>query len=272
MSDGVGRVIGHEHTSTREFRVVLNEDEYLQLDDLVVVRTQVPKAGEVRTYGVVTESEAVFEGASYESDTMRIAAEGTMPGGKVRSARVSVTRVDPELWVSPDPGVVVDRATGAERDKALYADEMDRPLPVGLGRDGLPLFVDLDFFDGRKGGHMSISGISGVATKTSFACSSCECSPPGETSWATPARTSGCSSSMSRVRTCCGWTSRTGSLVMRPPPDGGHSGSTPAPFRRCRCGPRRDRALPMWWCPTRRAARMSRCSPGLLGSSSTRAC
>ena len=169
MSDGVGRVIGHEHTSTREFRVVLNEDEYLQLDDLVVVRTQVPKAGEVRTYGVVTESEAVFEGASYESDTMRIAAEGTMPGGKVRSARVSVTRVDPELWVSPDPGVVVDRATGAERDKALYADEMDRPLPVGLGRDGLPLFVDLDFFDGRKGGHMSISGISGVATKTSFA-------------------------------------------------------------------------------------------------------
>jgi hypothetical protein len=31
------------------------------------------------------------------------------------------------------------------------------------------VFVDLDFFDGRKGGHMSISGISGVATKTSFA-------------------------------------------------------------------------------------------------------
>jgi DNA helicase HerA-like ATPase len=29
--------------------------------------------------------------------------------------------------------------------------------------------IDLDFFDGRKGGHMSIAGISGVATKTSFA-------------------------------------------------------------------------------------------------------
>jgi DNA helicase HerA-like ATPase len=40
---------------------------------------------------------------------------------------------------------------------------------VGIGRDGLPVHVDLDFFDGRKGGHMSISGISGVATKTSFA-------------------------------------------------------------------------------------------------------
>jgi DNA helicase HerA-like ATPase len=38
-----------------------------------------------------------------------------------------------------------------------------------MGRDGEPVYVDLDFFDGRKGGHMSISGISGVATKTSFA-------------------------------------------------------------------------------------------------------
>ena len=92
-----------------------------------------------------------------------------MPAAKVRSARVSVTRVDPEVWVSPDPGEVVERATGDERRKALYVDEMGRPLPVGLGRDGEPVHVDLDFFDGRKGGHMSVSGISGVATKTSFA-------------------------------------------------------------------------------------------------------
>jgi DNA helicase HerA-like ATPase len=166
---GVGRVLGSQHTSTSEFRVVLEDDEYLQLDDLVVVRTQVPKYGEVRTYGVVTESEAVFEGAQYESDTHRIAAEGILPGAKVRSAQVQVTRVDPELWVSADPGEVVERARGDERDKALYVDEMGRPLPTGIGRDGDPVAVDLDFFDGRKGGHMSISGISGVATKTSFA-------------------------------------------------------------------------------------------------------
>jgi hypothetical protein len=165
----VGRVIGTEHTSTSEFRVVLSEDEYLQLDDLVVVRTQVPKAGEVRTYGVVTESEGIYEGASFESDTFRIAEEGILPAHKVRSARVAVTRVDPELWVAPDPGEAVYRAAGEERRKALYADEMGRPLPVGIGRDGEPVFADLDFFDGRKGGHMSISGVSGVATKTSFA-------------------------------------------------------------------------------------------------------
>ncbi len=167
--NGVGRVLGTEHTSTREFRVVLDETEYLQLDDLVVVRTQVPKQGEVRTYGIVTEVAAMYEGATFESDTHRIAVEGTLPGAKVRSAEVAITRVDPELWVSPDPGEKVERARGEERNKALYVDEMGRPLPIGLGRDGEPVFVDLDFFDGRKGGHMSISGISGVATKTSFA-------------------------------------------------------------------------------------------------------
>ena len=166
---GVGRVLGTEHTTTSGFRVVLNDDDYLQLDDLVVVRTEVPKVGEVRTYGVVTESEAIYEGAQYESDTHRIAGEGILPAAKVRSARVAVTRVDPEIWVSPDPGEVVERAAGEERRKALYVDEMGRPLPIGMGRDGEPVYVDLDFFDGRKGGHMSISGISGVATKTSFA-------------------------------------------------------------------------------------------------------
>ncbi|MDH3193484.1 MAG: ATP-binding protein, partial [Acidimicrobiia bacterium] len=165
----VGRVVGTEKTSTQVFRVVLDEAEYLQLDDLVVVRTQVPQAGEIATYGIVTESEAVYEGASYESDTFRIAEHGILPAQKVRSAQIQVTRVDPEVWVSPDPGELVERASGEARDKALYADEMGRPLPVGIGRDNQPLYVDLDFFDGRKGGHMSISGISGVATKTSFA-------------------------------------------------------------------------------------------------------
>jgi hypothetical protein len=165
----VGRVLGSEHTRTAEFRVVLDDDQFLQLDDLVVVRTQVPKVGEVRTYGIVTEAEAVYEGAQYESDTHRIAELGVMPAQKVRTARVAVTRVDPEIWVSADPGETVERATGDERARALYADQMERPLPVGIGRDGRPVHVDLDFFDGRKGGHMSIAGISGVATKTSFA-------------------------------------------------------------------------------------------------------
>lgn len=165
----VGRVLGLEPSTTTEFRVVIDEANYLQLDDLVVVRTDVPKAGEVRLYGVVTEVTARYEGARFESDMVRIAEDFTMDADKSRSATVQTMRVVPEIWVAPDPGEPAWRVSGAARDEALYADEMGRRLPIGFARDGLPLWVDLDFFDGTKGAHVSISGVSGVATKTSFA-------------------------------------------------------------------------------------------------------
>ena len=170
----VGLVLGSEATSTQEFKVVLQEGEYLQLDDLVVVKTHVPKVGEVDTYGIVVETSSRYEGTVYESDTFRVAVEGTFPAEKSRTATVHVVRVLPETWIAPDAGEAVYRASGEEREKALYVDEMrrgdrDRALPVGTTRDGEPVWADIDFFDGTKGAHMSISGVSGVATKTSYA-------------------------------------------------------------------------------------------------------
>ena len=170
----VGLVLGSEATSTQEFKVVLHEGEYLQLDDLVVVKTHVPKVGEVDTYGIVVETSSRYEGTVFESDTFRVAVEGTFPAEKSRTATVHVIRVLPETWIAPDAGEAVYRAMGDEREKALYVDEMrrggrDRALPVGTTRDGEPVWADVDFFDGTKGAHMSISGVSGVATKTSYA-------------------------------------------------------------------------------------------------------
>src|SRR6266849_6409769 len=165
----VGWVLGLEPATTTEFRVLIDEHNYLQLDDLVVVQTTVPKIGDVRTYGVVTEVASCYEGSRFESDTLRIAEEFTMDADTSRSATVQTMRVVPEIWVAPDPGQPAWRVSGEARDEALYADEMGRRLPVGFAKDGAPLWVDLDFFDGTKGAHVSISGVSGVATKTSFA-------------------------------------------------------------------------------------------------------
>ncbi|MEI7926232.1 MAG: ATP-binding protein, partial [Chloroflexota bacterium] len=155
VSERVGRVVGIGHTTSQEFRAVLDAGAYLAVDDLVVVRTDVPGLGTLNTYGVVVESEATYEGAAYESDVHRIAGDFAMDGGvsngglqpaaKVRTAQIAVTRVDPEVWIAPDPGEEVFRARGVERDRALYADEMRRPLAVGRGRDGEPVYVDLDF-------------------------------------------------------------------------------------------------------------------------------
>ena len=69
----------------------------------------------------------------------------------------------------PWPGAFAYRATGDERAKALYFDQMEHKVAAGLGRDGDPIYLNLEFLDGTRGGHVSISGISGVATKTSFA-------------------------------------------------------------------------------------------------------
>ena len=58
---------------------------------------------------------------------------------------------------------------GRERDEALFFDAMETRLPAGLSRDGQPMFINLEFLDGTRGAHVNISGISGVATKTSYA-------------------------------------------------------------------------------------------------------
>ncbi len=150
------------------FSVALAPDAYLQLDDVVVTVRAVPGRGPVAISGVVTQVTARHEGATFGSDVFLI-AEGVLPAQVQEIAEVSTTRVEPEVYVPPTPGTPVRRATGEERAHALYFDQMDLKVPVGLGRDGEPIYVNLEFLDGTRGGHVSISGISGVATKTSFA-------------------------------------------------------------------------------------------------------
>ena len=164
----VGLVAGTEDSTPLQFAVALDEDSYLQLDDVVVTLRQVPGVGPVLTSGIVTQVRARHEGASFGSDVFLI-SDGVLPARRQEIAEVSTTRVEPEIYVPPRPGEVVRRATGQERAQALYFDQMTYRVPVGRGRDGLPIYVNMEFLDGTRGAHVSISGISGVATKTSFA-------------------------------------------------------------------------------------------------------
>ena len=166
--DLVGQVVGTEDSTPLQFNVALREGAYLQLDDVVVTIREVPGIGPVMTSGVVTQVRARHEGASFGSDVFLI-SDGVLPAQVQEIAEVSTTRVEPEVYVPPRPGEVVRRARGTERAQALYFDRMDAKVPVGRGRDGAPIYINLDFLDGTRGAHVSISGISGVATKTSFA-------------------------------------------------------------------------------------------------------
>jgi DNA helicase HerA-like ATPase len=166
----VGLVLGTpaEASTPLSFSVYVDPDRYLQLDDVVHVRSPLPGGEVIDVYGVVDEVRAQQEGVTFDSD-VRLATDGVLPVTTAVAAHVSVTRVEPEIFVPPTPGTEVYRAHGAARDAALFFDGMKTRVPFGLARSGEPIFANMEFLDGTRGAHVNISGISGIATKTSYA-------------------------------------------------------------------------------------------------------
>src|SRR5207244_1351612 len=111
---------------------------------------------------------ARHEGASFDTDVFLV-DRGVLPVETAVAAQVVATRFEPEILVPPMPGLQALRARGKDRDEAMYFDQMERRIPAGMSRDGEPVFLDLDFLDGSRGAHVNISGVSGVATKTTYA-------------------------------------------------------------------------------------------------------
>lgn len=164
----VGRVLGTKDATPLEFWVGVASGHYLQLDDVVALERVLPDGEVVRVFGTVSQVVARHEGARFDSDVFLI-EDGVLPAEVTEAAQVSATRFEPEIFVPPRPGQPVEIAEGEQRDRALFFDRMDRRLPVGLSRNGEPLWVNLEFVNGARGAHVNISGISGVATKTSYA-------------------------------------------------------------------------------------------------------
>ena len=162
-------VLGTQDATPLEFWVAIKKTSYLQLDDVVLVRTEVPGVAEtLRISGVVDMVRARHEGSRFDTDVF-LADQGLLPVETARAAHVVSTRFEPELYVPPRPGDRVVRVAGRERDEALYFDTMEQRLVAGIARDGEPIYLDLSFLDGRRGAHVNISGVSGIATKTTYA-------------------------------------------------------------------------------------------------------
>ena len=99
----VGRVLGTEDATPLDFWVGLEDDAYLQLDDVVIVETTVPGAAPLRISGVVDMVRARHEGSRFDSDVFLV-EQGLLPVETARAAHVVVTRFEPELYVPPQPG------------------------------------------------------------------------------------------------------------------------------------------------------------------------
>ncbi|MQA89220.1 MAG: ATP-binding protein [Gemmatimonas sp.] len=161
-------MIGTEDSTPLDFWVALAPDRSLQLDDVVALERTAPGRDTVRIFGIVTQIRARHEGARFDSDVFLI-EDGVLPAEVTEAAHILATRFEPEVFIPPLPGQAVRRAEGEERDEALFFDGMEQKLAAGLSREDEPVYIDLEFLDGTRGAHVNISGVSGVATKTTYA-------------------------------------------------------------------------------------------------------
>ncbi len=165
----VGVVLGRKPATPVEFWVAVERDIPLQLDDAVFTETTIKDENtvrQVRFYGIVSQIEKSFEGLEFDSDMYHIK---DIRFEERHVAHVKVTLIEPEYLIPPSPGAPVFLARGEEFAKAVGAERMTRKIPAGLSLTSDEIiYLDLGYIDGEKGAHINISGISGVATKTSY--------------------------------------------------------------------------------------------------------
>ena len=163
----MGRVIGTQDATPLEFWVLLDPGEKVQVDEVIVAETGSPN-GPLQLFGVVDMVRARHQGSTFDSDVVE--AEQGLPVELSIAAHVKVTRLDPEYYYPPLPGDPVRVVSGAEYERALFMDKMQSRFPLGLSLSGQEVvYGNLDFLNGRKGAHVNISGVSGIATKTTYA-------------------------------------------------------------------------------------------------------
>ena len=180
----LGRVVATERkpNTPHEFHFWTALDAPVGIGTIVRVDSERPVSGVLpRIYGVVTEGFSYTDlqtplhdvlGADGEPGATRFApTERT----EIRLYTAAVLRHVPEEPLQPVPMGTVHLAGEADVQMALRMDsyvqgDAKRGIPVGLYRAGgtqAPVHLDADFLLGPEAAHLSISGVSGLATKTS---------------------------------------------------------------------------------------------------------
>jgi hypothetical protein len=180
----LGRVVATEKkpNTPHEFHFWTALDAPVGIGTIVRVESERPVGGVLpRIFGVVTEGFSYTDlqtplhdvlGADGEPGASAVAATERT---EIRLYTAAVLRHVPEEPLQPVPMGVVHLADEADVQVALrmegYAQGASRRgVPVGLYRAGgtqAAVHLDADFLLGPEAAHLSISGVSGLATKTS---------------------------------------------------------------------------------------------------------
>jgi len=180
----LGRVVATERrpNTAHEFHFWTSIDSPIGIGTIVRVDAEVPVNGQLpRVYGVVVEG---FSYTDLQSPIHDVLGHDGTPGGasfgttrraEIRLYTAHVLRQIPEEPLQPVPMGAVALASDEDVAIALrmdgYLKEGSRTaIPVGLYRSGTmeaPIYLDADFLLGPEAAHLNISGVSGLATKTS---------------------------------------------------------------------------------------------------------
>ena len=183
----VGRVVATEQkpATPHQFHFWTANETTIGIGAIVRVEAagEAPGKGEGGrvVWGVVTDGCAYSDLATplhdvvgAEGDPAR-AAESPTARQEIRLWTAAVLRQRPEEPLQPVPLGGVHLATDADVAQALRMDAYlggaePRGIPVGLYTSGgleAPVYLDADFLLGPEAAHLNISGVSGLATKTS---------------------------------------------------------------------------------------------------------
>lgn len=174
----IGRVgaPGGQEATTDCFYFWTGDEELVEKTQLVRAASQA--GGQpAEFYGLVTEvyrrsrRQSMIEEAD-RFDT-RPEEDIALDSKGVTYAKVRVLASRPTVFAPPREDAAVHPATEEHARLAYGFDEMASPLVVGLVRNGGTrtagrAFIDTDYLLGSQGGHLNVTGIAGVGTKSSF--------------------------------------------------------------------------------------------------------
>lgn len=176
----IGRVVGTERkpNTPHEFHFWTGPDSDVGIGTLVKVLVGAPRP--VTVYGIVVDGAsytdlqtALHDYIGFEGDPQPGESAGT-ERPEIRLYTAAVLRHDPPEPLQPVPSGSVYLASDEDVRIALRMDSYAKPggtgIPAGLyvtGGQRAPVFVDADFLLGPEAAHLNITGVSGLATKTS---------------------------------------------------------------------------------------------------------
>ncbi|MCC6318944.1 MAG: ATP-binding protein [Gemmatimonadaceae bacterium] len=180
----LGRVVATERrpNTPHEFHFWTSLDSPVGIGTIVRVEGRDPVNNTIpQVYGVVTEGQSYSDLVSplhdvlgYDADPSKAAVSHTQRA-EIRIYTAAVLRQVPDEPLQPVPFGAVYLTTDADVQVALRMDAYlqegtNTGIPIGVYRGGgteSPVYLDAEFLLGPEAAHLNITGVSGLATKTS---------------------------------------------------------------------------------------------------------